>query len=502
MLLPALPSVAALGMYLAMLPAEITAANYAKDGGDFLAAALTGGVPHPSGYPTYILLLRLFLRLPTGSDYFKGSLLSAVAASLAVLLLAYLIAYRNKFTPAGIVGAVVGGTALAFAPLFWGQAVVVEVQAMQAFFVALGLWWVTLLEDEGISNVKKIGLLALAWGFGLGVGNHLTIVFLVPLVVLAARKAWRNGLGMRWITGLGIAFLAGCAVYVYLPIAAHAYPPVNWGNPQTLAGFWWTVSGAPSHNMVFGVPIAQGMMRLGTLGNLLIGQFTLAGILAAGAGIFWGKPKSSLFGWRLAWVFATYSIFYLTYNSNDAVVYLIGAWVAESAWIGNGVGLLWGQKFRGVPWGILVSIIILAALIWQIPQGRAAVDPRLDTVTAQYLDIVMMRVPENAIVLTEADADTFPLWYDIFGEGLRKDLRVIVIPLTQFEWYQESLKQTYPDLNYPALGSAMEAWDGLGQLNPGRAVCTSELIGGNLDKIKMTCDGNEILSLDFSEKGN
>jgi len=45
-------------------------------------------------------------------------------------------------------------------------------------------------------------------------------------------------------------------------------------------------------------------------------------------------------------------------------------------------------------------------------------------------------------------------------------------------------------------------WDRLGSLNPGRPVCSSELVGGNLDKIKMTSDGNEILNLDFSEKGN
>jgi len=500
--LPALPAFAAIAIYLAMLPAAITAANYSKDSGDFLTAALTGGVPHPSGYPTYILLLKLFLGLPIGSNYFKGSLLSAVAAGLGVFFLAYLMAHRQKFTPAGIVGAVASGTAVAFAPLFWSQAVVVEVQALQAFFVVLALWWVTLLEEEGYSRSKKIGVVGLAWGFGLAVGNHLTILFLAPLVLVAARKASRNGLGIRWIAGQGIAFLAGCGVYLYLPFAAQHYPPVNWGNPQTMAGFWWTVSGAEYHGMLLGVPTAQLLNRLGNLGIQLINQFTVTGLLTAGAGVWWNRSRSNLFGWGIGWVFAVFSLFYLTYSSTDAVVYLIGAWIAVSIWIGNGAAAVWGKKNWRAPLGTLAGIAILAALIGRIPQGWVEVDPRRDTVTSNYLDIVLKRAPENALVLTAADADTFPLWYGVFGNGLRKDLKVIVISLTQFEWYQETLRHTYLDLIYPPAGSDMEVWDRLGSLNPGRPVCSSELVGGNLDKIKMTCDGNEILNLDFSEKGN
>ncbi len=502
LVLPALPGLVAFGVYLAMLPVDITSANYSRDGGDFLAAALTGGVPHPSGYPTYMLLLRLFLGLPSGSDYFKGSLLSAASAALAVLLVSYLIAYRKKFSWSGAAGAMVGGTVLAFAPLFWGQAVVVEVQALLAFFVALALWWVTLLGEEGYSKGKKIGLVGLALCFGLGTGNHLTLLFVTPLVIWAGFKAWQNGLNRNWIAGQVIAFLAGCAVYFYLPGAAYHYPPVNWGNPQTLAGFWWTVSGAPYQGLLLGGTGVQVSERLGILGKMLIDQFTLAGVLAAVVGILGTGSITKLSRWGMGWVFAAFSAFYLIYSSNDAVVYLIGAWVAVAFWIGDGTAVLLGMKTGGVPWGMFASLVIAAVLIGQMPQGWRAVDPRGDTVTAQFLDIVMKQAPVNALVLTMADADSFPLWYGVFGEGQRKDLRVIVLPLTQYEWYQVTLQHTYPDLVYPPAGSSIDAWESLELLNPGRVVCASELVEGNLDRIKMTCDGKEILNLDFSKKGN
>jgi hypothetical protein len=234
----------------------------------------------------------------------------------------------------------------------------------------------------------------------------------------------------------------------------------------------------------------------------LVAQFTLPGLLAVGIGIVGYWQQSKLMNWGLGWIFVAYSIFYMTYSSNDAVVYLISAWVAVAAWIGMGVAAVWGKKFRGVSWGTLISLVLMAVLGSQISQTWAEVNPQKDTITADYLEIVTRQAPVNAFVLTMADADTFPLWYEVFGQGLRRDLKVVVLPLTQFEWYQDTLRHTYPHLMYPQAMAEAEWGEEFVSLNPELAVCRSELVGGNLDKIKMTCNGNEILNLDFSEKGN
>ena len=485
-----------------MLPGGITSANYGKDGGDFLAAALTGGVPHPTGYPTYMLILRFFLDLPLVDNYFKGSLLSAFAAALAVFLFSTLIAHRNKWSGAGIIGALVGGMALAFSPLFWSQAVIVEVQALQAFFICLSLWWITLLEEAGFSTLKKTGLLFLACGMGVGIGNHITIIFIVPWLVLAARKAYLNGLAGRWLAGQGIALAAGCLVYLYLPIAAQYYPPVNWGNPQSAEGFWWLISASPYQNMLFGVSGSQVLDRLGMLIKLVVEQFSLPGLLVAAVGIFLNKVNSKLFYWGLVWMFMVYSVFFVSYNSNDSVVYLIPSWIAFSAWIGIGISWVWGKRFHSIPWGASACVLILAALLVRIPLNWSSVDPKRDTKTQQYLEIITRKAPPGAIMLTLADADTFPLWYRVFGERIRNDLRIIVLPLAQYPWYQDTLRHNYLDLNYPPEVANLAWGDQLVKLNPGRPVCRSENPAGDLQKIKITCDGIELLNLDFSQKGN
>jgi len=65
---------------------------------------------------------------------------------------------------------------------------------------------------------------------------------------------------------------------------------------------------------------------------------------------------------------------------------------------------------------------------------------------------------KDAILFTHADNDTYPLWYCQEVEGIRKDVRVVVMPYLQAEWYiqqlgrkvyqNEALKMTIPLAKY------------------------------------------------------
>ena len=99
--------VLALLLYGRTLAPGLTWAHDGADGGDFLSAALTGGIPHPPGYPTYTLLLRAAMALLPVSPARAGNWLSAGCAALAVAL-AGLIAVALGATPwvlaAGVIG--------------------------------------------------------------------------------------------------------------------------------------------------------------------------------------------------------------------------------------------------------------------------------------------------------------------------------------------------------------------------------------------------------------
>ena len=65
-------------LYLATLAPGISWANSGVDGGDYLSALNTGGIPHPTGYPTYLLLAKVIYLVPFGSLAFRGNLFSAI----------------------------------------------------------------------------------------------------------------------------------------------------------------------------------------------------------------------------------------------------------------------------------------------------------------------------------------------------------------------------------------------------------------------------------------
>ena len=55
---PLLAALLAFFLYLASAPPGLTWSHFGADGAELLTAALTNGVPHPPGYPLYMLLLQ------------------------------------------------------------------------------------------------------------------------------------------------------------------------------------------------------------------------------------------------------------------------------------------------------------------------------------------------------------------------------------------------------------------------------------------------------------
>ena len=84
----------------------------------------------------------------------------------------------------------------------------------------------------------------------------------------------------------------------------------------------------------------------------------------------------------------------------------------------------------------------------------------------------MTTLPEDAIVITSADVDTFSLWYYQYGLEYREDIKIVTRGLVQFDWYRQNLSHTYPGIMLPHIDQGnLEKVIGL--LNPGSSICTS-----------------------------
>ena len=129
---------------LTMAPG-LTWSNSASDGGDLLTAAFRWGIPHPTGYPAYLLSLRGFsTAIPFGDEALHGNLFSALTASAAIgLLFVATVRIMRSLPIAGSVNdrhvlivSAVSSISMAASRMLWSQATVTEVYALNAMFVS------------------------------------------------------------------------------------------------------------------------------------------------------------------------------------------------------------------------------------------------------------------------------------------------------------------------------------------------------------------------------
>lgn len=214
---------------------------YVGDSGELVAAAATLGIPHPSGYPLYVLLGHAWIwLLPFGSVAFRMSLFSAFFAA-ATCSVFFVVCRRS-----GVVPPMAWFATLLFAlsPSFWSQAGIQRVYSLSAFFVVavvgLALEWhrsnpVGAAEHES-RDIRW--MVAAAFAAGLGASNH-TIVGVVGAAVAVFVLAVEPSLlrRPRHLMACCGAGLLGLLPYAYLPLRSSREPRLDWGNPETATAF-------------------------------------------------------------------------------------------------------------------------------------------------------------------------------------------------------------------------------------------------------------------------
>lgn len=464
---PILLAISLFILYLSTMAPGLTWANAGIDGGDLISAAATGGVAHPTGYPTYLLLAEVFQHLPVGTLAFRTSLLSAVAAVLAAVLVYGVITWLPNSPARGNGWAgLAAGYFFGLAPLVWSQAVITEVYTLQALFTALVVFLAVWIPTHN-KPAHWDGLLGLM--LGLSLGNHLTSIFLIPAALMRGKagKPWQLDIAALVRGGGGLA--AGLLVYTALPLRALAHPPINWGNPATWSGFTWLVSGELYQRRLLDIPIEGIWQRLGEAGVSLVSQFELVGIALALLGlILFFKPTRLVF--ITVWNVVIYTAFAVIYNSADSFLFLIPVILSGAIWVGLGLG---GLMQANLPYGrvvkpglvVLLGVFLALAAVERLPRVDASRDERAEQFGAQ----VMAGVPANAILVAEGDQAVFTLWYFHFALKQRPDVMVLAKDLLHFEWYDESLRFTYPAARWPRGLFWVES---VAAANPERPVCT------------------------------
>jgi len=487
-LIKALPSgilaISLTAVYLFSMAPGLSWANYGADGGDLIAAAATGGVAHPSGYPVYLLLARLFQFMPIGSLAFRTNLMSAFATTAAALLVYTLITRTLSNSKAAHIwlAGLAAGFAYGLSPLTWSQAVITEVYALHSLFV-VSILYLSVHPIPSRAAQWRIDLL-LGLVFGLALGNHLTTLLLLPVIVVTTiHRKPTSAQGIHWIANwrldgrsllrrsswLGIGLLA----YLTLPLRALSKPPVNWGNPVNLTNLAWLVSGKLYQGQLFAETFSSLWSRVQTSASLLLQQFGIIGLAIGLIGLIVFFKHSPLY-WSMLWITVASAAFAIAYSTTDSFMYLIPAFLCFAIWLGIGLSELMelsARRVRYIP--PLIGLTLVVVLFVHAGNQWKRVDASHDQRAESFGENVLSIAPANAIVFARGDQAIFSLWYFQYALGERPDLAIVVPDLLQFDWYQQTLHATYPDLvlaiPFPFPETVIEA-------NPERPVCDVQFI--------------------------
>jgi hypothetical protein len=191
-----------LALYLATLQPDF---GGPEDTPKFQFVGYVLGTPHPPGYPLYVWLSHLFVALPVGSIAYRANLFSATLAALTCAL-AFV---TGRQIGAGRWASLCAALALGAGASFWRSAVFAEVYSLAAVVAALTM---TLLLAWDARPVAR-RLLAATAAFALGLGNHLTIIGIIPACVLYVMLRHRRAVTVKTVAAACLLIFLGVAQY-------------------------------------------------------------------------------------------------------------------------------------------------------------------------------------------------------------------------------------------------------------------------------------------------
>jgi len=306
---------------------------------------------------------------------------------------------------------------------------------------------------------------------------------LAGLLFLLGTLAFLHHLGRRKSSqalalasaGLLLVML-GYLSYVIILVRSGLNPPLDENDPQTLTGLISYLSreqygsesivtqllnrkadflGYQIHHMYvryfnwnfIGRDMASGAWNLQLFGlPLLVG--------------LWGLGAHVARDWKRA--FTVGNLFLLT--GLAIVIYLnqenpqprerdyayVGSFYAFALWIGLGAWVLiqdLGKAAKGMgrPVQVLTAVLLFIFLPLHMTRANYFWHDRSGNYVAQdYARNALATLEPDAILFTNGDNDTFPLWYLQIVEGFRTDVRVINLSLLNTGWYVKQLRDERP----------------------------------------------------------
>jgi hypothetical protein len=473
------------------------------DSGEFITVAYTLGIGHPTSYPIYTLLGKLFTTLiPIGNIGWRLNLLSALAGALSAAVLyiflqdLLLILFKTKTPsqpeidkkksekdivlspPYSILpqlAALAGSLLFSFSLTFWQYAVISEVHTVQILLtVSLFYLWFKWYHSGELRFFYTSALV-----YGLMLAHHyLTVLLLPAFIFLIISK--RDKIKETKYKPLLYAFLLilfGWISYLYLLIRSSQFPVINWNAPNTISGLISTLTGGQFKMRMFSTSPGLGMesgsdyffilIRNFLRFIYLLGQQWIPNTLHLGIISVWivNLVRCLLVGLGCIGLYRLYrgSRFWfwfsilvvvanlgavINYQIADIDPYYLATYLILVIWIAIGISALCSWLKKSIPQLTIIPLLIpIVVCLIPLLGSYTTVNRHNDYTAYYYAKNTLESVEKNAVILTGGDNDIFPLWYGKYVEKLNPQVTIFGSNFLMYPWYAEFFR-TEPEFKF------------------------------------------------------
>ncbi|MDZ4804450.1 MAG: DUF2723 domain-containing protein [Candidatus Eisenbacteria bacterium] len=298
-------------------------------------------------------------------------------------------------------------------------------------------------------------------------------------LIMAAAVAWNvvSVLGVRFAIGIGALAVLGVSVHLYLLLRSQLDPGINEADPST----WDALKLVLSRDQ-YKPPepiFRKANLFLYQFPHMYWRYFEWQFVLfkAGSLPTYWLPILLGVFGavqnyfrerksfWLMATLFlitGPFLVWYLNFREGEVRerdYFFVANFHIFAIWIGLGavalMRMLAGPREKLAPGalrrplvmgaaalGLVLSVLPLA--VGEENQSFFRHNRRGNFVAHGYGHNMLVGLDKDAILFTNGDNDTFPLWYMQEVERFRRDVRVVNLSLLQTSWYIKQLRDYVP----------------------------------------------------------
>jgi hypothetical protein len=363
------------------------------DFGDTGSFQTTVGTPRPTprdAYPLYFAIGSLFAKWSPREPAYALNLASAVEGAAAAGFLVLAGAELSGSALAGVAASLLFVTSYTF----WSQAIIAEVYALHAIFVAVTL----LLIVRWSSAPTTARLFAFFATFALGFGNHLSMVLLLPgftvFLLMSAPGGWRTMFATRCVALATACAVAGALQYAWNLRTLWFTPHPPRGVIDALLTFWFDVTKSDWRDtMVMRVAESTLGDRLAMYWFDLRQQFGLVGPVLAiiGVAALWRRDRRRAI--LLLMLFVVNFGFAFSYNVGDTHVFFLPSHLFIALLAAVAIASV-SQPFRAA-----IAVAVIGFVAAKAYREFPALDRSADTRPAQMLDQLTDGIDDSRAIL-------------------------------------------------------------------------------------------------------